>query len=312
MVDQENEPACYAPKFALVVVAHDDSRFIELAIVAMHMLRKTYPHSIIEILTDATTYRRMQSSTQNGIQEVSKFHVIECVPSRSAMIAYELKALSRKIIKGKFVLIDVDAILLDSLPRIFDCSADVAAVLDRHCDPDNYTHPAWETRLFDELKWPLPRPYYNTGFLLFNDTSAAQRLGDEWLSRWQAVRDAKIITDQPAFNAAVGEVQPKVCVLPAEYNCQFPSSWMGLREARVLHFFDLGLAGRPEDADTVLEYVVARLALENRLDLERLDQLCSDHYPWMNEWFRALVSCGLYKRAFKQALKLAVKRVVPQ
>ncbi len=293
---------------AFVLTSSPSDIYADMATVATAMVRRVHPDACIWMLVDEKTAVNLPDRAGLLMEAVDEYRVVQTGYEAPAMRAGCLKSKLRQQVQGDFIFLDVDAIPIRPFGEVVNQCEDIGAVLDRHDLPDDYRYPQWEQDVMAKLGWTLPKPYFNSGVLVFRDTPAAHELGAEWQRRWQQVQALGRWEDQPSFNSAIEVLKPRVKILPGGYNAQIHMKPHQVRNASIIHFFSVSVGS---NSMTVLGKAVHTLKQTGKLDMQLLDRMLETGFPWTDEnWVSAQLAMGRPVRAARAAVCKAFHKLL--
>jgi hypothetical protein len=153
-----------------------------------------------------------------------------------------LKTKCRNLIKGDFLYIDTDTIIIDNLTSLDDLDIQVGAVKDLHqtslrsCRYINFI--IEKAKMLGWNDFNLDIPYYNGGVLYWKDSDESHLFAQTWHEAWLLGYDKGVKADQPTL-AMVNSKSNTIKELPPEWNCQLLGNGIPyLRQAKIIHYFN--------------------------------------------------------------------------
>ena len=191
------------------------ARYADVARVSAASLRRHNPEVVITVLTD----QQLESGPFD--------HVVRSGDDLSDIVAIKLARISllETVDAERALFLDCDTFVAADLSPVFDLPDrfDIAVAYDtwRNCSVTPYG------------------TYMNAGVILFRCCEPVRRLWGEWKQRFRAdptltVRP-DLIRDQPTFESALHDCQPRLFVLPPEYNVRICEPVHIAGSARILH-----------------------------------------------------------------------------
>ena len=190
-------------KFVYVLVSSPQDIYLEQAFISMHSLRHYMPNVNITLLTD-----RLSAETFIGIRETETKYVDEMIvvdlddkvftPQQRSR---QLKTSARNKIKGDFLFVDCDTIIVNPLDNIDDIKSPIAACRDTHsCFADN----PYRKMCLDHgrlLGWPIDEEYeyFNSGVIYVKDCPETYDFYQRWNMNLNMGYDNGVYMDQPSF-----------------------------------------------------------------------------------------------------------------
>lgn len=224
-------------KVVYVLVSKPEDIYLEQALLSVYSLKHHTPGSHITILTDDVTEQTLQGARSKIKNIVDDMIVVEREYAFSAKeSASSLKTTLRERMKGNFLFIDTDTIIVDDLSEIDQCPYDVAAVLDAHLKYENHFGYRGYQSLFKRLGVDLAMEnYFNSGVMYVKDTEASYQLYQAWNRSYMDKRK-QCFYDQP--HLAIANKQFDIIKeLDARWNCQVQYGIKYFHNAKIIHYF---------------------------------------------------------------------------
>lgn len=215
-----------AIKFVYALVSGEKDYYAEQAMVSMHSLRRHNPDSHIVLATDDETMDVVKRHGLPIMDYVSEFVTINSPEGFTPVQRSRyVKTLIRRYIKGDFLYLDCDTVILGSLKALENFEGDVAGTLFRHIKhwekgvlPDRLVEFYNKTKIKEELDFEF---YCNGGVIYCKDNEKGHRLFEAWHNCWlESSTKYGYDFDQMNLwraNVMSGNIMTE---LPGEYNCQ--------------------------------------------------------------------------------------------
>lgn len=243
-------------KILYVLVSSEKDIYLEQAFVSISSLRYHMGNSVnINILTDQLTANSLSVDRKKMLSEVDNIIVVDLPEDYSAQNRSRiLKTSCRNHIKGDFLFIDCDTIILKSLESIDNIEVDIAACYDSHTlFPQNpYRHlsiPDCKKLGIDISNETI---FFNSGVIYVKDTPISHKFFDLWHKNWIEGREKGVNMDQPAFAKTNIELNYIVSQLNDEWNCEFIHGIRFLKDAKILHYLCTNRSPKPFQETFVL------------------------------------------------------------
>lgn len=274
--------------------------------ISVASLRLTNPHVRVRLICDAASKTAMRAAGDPLLDEVDDVLACETPPGEAAFRNRFMKTRLRSTIDGPFLFLDSDILVRGPLDEIFGIEADIAGAPNR--SKDHVREQIWsrDQDELDAMGW-LRRPdvYVNGGVLLFRDSAPARRVSEEWHERWlQSYERGFSYRDQPALNAALAAVAPRLHVLPHRFNAQFRTEPRVAAEAAVWHYY----ASAGAEPTTGFELMVLDLLHREPLDTGRVADMIGSSHPWRQDpLYRVVQAKGLARRLYRRMKSLGAR-----
>jgi hypothetical protein len=100
--------------------------------------------------------------------------------------------------------------------------------------------------------------------------------------------------DQPAFNACIQEVNPKLSILPHKYNAQFKQEMSMANDGVIFHYY----ASANDKPLTAFEALVQRILDGTELNMREIKKMVARRHPWRRDiWLDDFVAMRVMKKA---------------
>ena len=224
-------------KVVYVLVSKPEDIYLEQALLSIYSLRQNTPDVHITILTDDVTEQTLQGERSKIKSIADDMIVVKREYALSAKeSAYSLKTTLRERMKGNFLFIDTDTIVVDDLSEIDQCPYDVAAVPDAHLNYENHFGYRGYQSLFKRLGIDLVMEnYFNSGVMYVKDTEASHKLYQVWNSSYMDKRK-QCFYDQPHLAIANNQFDI-IKELDGRWNCQVQYGIKYFHNAKIIHYF---------------------------------------------------------------------------
>lgn len=269
-------------KIVYVLVSSPKDIYLEQAQLSIFTLRQHTPKAYVIVVVDDVTYKSLFGSRSKIKKLVDEFVVVERDTALTAKeSAYFYKTTLRDKIKGDFMFIDTDTIVVDDISGIDDCPYEVAAVPDAHVRFDQHFDFIGLKKYFQRLNFEINDNYYNSGVLYVKDTKQTQLLFQKWTQNWKQLHN-KCIFDQPLLAKANSEMDV-ISELPGEWNCQISYGVKFLKKAKIIHYFASNFSGSKYDFPFLLmnNELFQDIKFEGKVS-EEIKALLDDSFSMLN------------------------------
>lgn len=251
-----------------VVVSDETDTYLEQTMVSVYSLRRHNPEAKVVLLTDRQIDSTLFGSRAGILDYITEKRVIE-IPTRYSKLQRSryLKTTVRQNIRGDFLYVDSDTLIMRDLSDIDAFTMDIGAAYNMW-RPRSHSLPRWVCNDFLMLGLDLTyvKKYdFNGGVMLVRDTPCATNLYRKWHELWLESIGIGINGDQPALvkaNHACGDI---IRQLPYTWNFQImPIYAKNFRnDAYIVHYYGssndiASLANIPRELSERLAYVGQR------------------------------------------------------
>jgi hypothetical protein len=190
-----------------------------------------------------------------------------------------VKTQMRRHLKGPFLYLDADTLVLKPLSAIFSCDAAVAAVSNHNGPTSPCNIYKDEKAVFQQLGWPIPRDcYINGGVLYLADDKESHGFCETWHAKWQIASQATgKHFDQPSLNSALYESGLNFLLLDNRYNAQVNINPRYAPGAAIWHIYHSDLDPSPKN---VLETCLHAVRKSGVVPDTLIDSIRERNHPW--------------------------------
>lgn len=231
-------------KIVYVVVSNDNDIYLEQAYVSMYSVKYYMPDAHITLLTDKLTEATFIGIRKKEIQYVDELISVEVSNDYTASQRSRiLKASVRKYIKGDFLFIDTDTIVVKPLYEIDNMEADIAACWDTHSPFVSNPYRSMCIEHGRRLGWPIEKEliYYNSGVIFVKDNGRSHKFYELWHKNWLEGCRKKVYMDQPAFAKTNYMLGHPIQTLNDIWNCELKHGIRYLKDAKIVHYLGVDL-----------------------------------------------------------------------
>ena len=261
----------------------------DMTLISTQFARRTNSNISIVVLCDEETVHHLKQQRHPLIAHIDELVAIPTPLGKPGFRNRFVKTQMRRHLKGPFLYLDADTLVLKSLDEIFSCDSALAAV-SNHNGP---AHPCQiydgEEAVFNQMGWPIPTNYYiNGGVLYFSDTKESYRFCETWHAKWQMVSKLTgMHFDQPSLNSALNESAPDFLLLHHRYNAQVNISPRSAPGAAIWHIYHSDPDPYPR---SVLETCFLAIRKTGIVPDTLIDSICQRNHPWRIDNFIDLVA----------------------
>ena len=233
-------------KFVYALISSDSDFYAEQTLVSMCSLKKHNPDAHVVLVADDATLHSISERRADMNPYVDEVIAVNPPADFSAVQKSRyLKTKLRSAVKGDFLYIDNDTVVISSLTDLENEACEMGAVLDGHRRSREVNQLNDYARITGRRFWNYDK-YFNGGLLFVRDTERTHRLFDDWYQIWNDDRERYGTSlDQPSFAQANIKNDYLVQELDGSYNCQIitPEALPIVPKAKILHYFDHAPAG---------------------------------------------------------------------
>jgi hypothetical protein len=235
-------------QYIYVLTSGENDFFLEQALLSITSLRLKIKNADVTVLVDDESANKL-TNERAEIYNIAKIITIKLPESlNKEQRSRWLKTSIRRHIKGDFLYIDCDTIIIDDLS---DISNDIVitAVLDQHTMVENHPLKKRFYSLDKELGFSSAvdtNKHFNSGVFFCKDTPLAYDFFEEWHRLWLLSVSKGIVVDQPSFNQASLNMNNIISELDGIWNCQIEYNGLQyLNNAKIIHYFSSNKQEKP-------------------------------------------------------------------
>lgn len=229
-------------KLLYVLVSSPEDNYLEMTHISITSAKYYMPDCHVVLLVDDQTDRLMDDNRRKILKMVDEYVVVPLNCDASAHVRSRLiKCGARQYVKGDFLYIDSDTIIVKPLYEIDQVEASIAAVRDSHLDFSDSSNKYFFQFYVDQCKVVGYKVeddavLFNCGLMYVKDDDIAHRFYEMWLDEWKKGNDKGMPKDQPSamkVNSQMGRVIQKI---DDRWNVQLVRGLRYMKDARVCHY----------------------------------------------------------------------------
>lgn len=222
------------------LVSSEKDIYLEQAYVSMYSARYYNPDARIIVVVDELTNASFVGRRKEETRYADDIIVVK-VPTnlngqRRSRI---LKTSIRKYVKGDFLFIDCDTIVVKSLVDILEFDADLAACYDSHCadiKEDPYYPNIRKNALIVGTPIDDEEHYFNSGVIWVRDVPSAHKFYEMWNNMLAECVKKNLFHDQPSFKYTDYKLGHIVKPLPDVWNVELKHGIKFLKDSKIVHY----------------------------------------------------------------------------
>jgi hypothetical protein len=243
-------------------------------------LRRQHPQGRILLAADEESVGNLERHQHPLLKKVDDVLAVPVPSGCPSLRNRHVKTRLPKLVRGDFLYLDGDTVILQPLGEIFQARAPFAAVPNHNNDGTIERAFEYELQTFITEGWKVRQsPYVNGGVLFFRDCSEASDLSDLWHRKWLVASRRGKHFDQPALNSALYDSGIVCELLPHRFNAQVQVRPRTALRANLWHIY----ASLPGDLAprTGLDQLVENFLRLGAVDSRELDAFCGRSHPWL-------------------------------
>lgn len=228
-------------KIVYVLVCGEKDIYLSQAAISAFSARRHNPDAQILLVVDYKT-SGLISRKENLTKDFNDVVVVN-VPEELSKIQKSryLKTTLRHHIKGDYLFIDTDTIIVDSLSEIDYTNGPIAAVLDRHVKIEDNSMRKWIENDLKKVGLTVEdtrQMYFNSGVMFVKDVPESYSFYDRWYTYWNEARQHGNNVDQPPLAKVNKDFNFMIQELDGSWNCQMVENFVNyLNRGKILHYF---------------------------------------------------------------------------
>lgn len=279
------------PRAVYSVTSSGHDLFSVMSRVSIASLRLSNPDIEVTLACDTVSAQELKSSHDPLLSEVDELLTCDTPPGDPVYRNRHVKTRLREIVEGPFLLLDSDTLVRGDVSCVLSVDSDIAGAPNH--SSDEYDKQIWDRDLetLNSMGWRVGgQAYINGGVLFFNETPGAHRFARLWHQKWlDSFAKCAWHRDQAALNSALFDANPRLEILPHDFNAQFKMAPQGAEHAIIWHFYSSCSGLLLTSFETLVEGVLRG----NRLCLETVAEMIQRPHPWNRE---SLVDDWIAKR----------------
>lgn len=219
-------------KIVYVLISDSKDNYLEQTLLSIYSLKQIHPDAKITIITDLRTKDYLYNKKDILSKLVSEIITVNVPQSLTNLQKSRfIKTSIRSYIKGSFLFIDGDTLIVDKLNEIDNIDVDFAAVPDKHIP---FLEHSWRFLIINSLKkigltnYNELNYYINSGVMFVKDNEITHKMFQEWHNNWIKSSKIGINSDQPSLTKALIENDIQVHILDGIWNCQITENGLNL------------------------------------------------------------------------------------
>lgn len=233
-------------KLLYTLVSSPKDNYLEMAHISITSAKYHMPDSHVVLIVDDVTDKAMDENRKKILENVDEYIIVPLPKDESDHIRSRLiKCGSRKYVKGDYLYMDVDTIVVKSLYEIDNVNASIAAVNNLHHDFSNLSLRAcqeYDVVSCEKLGFPIreEKDFFNGGIIFVKDDDIANKFYEMWLDEYKKSCHKGIIRDQPSLMKTNYQMGHVIQHLEDIWNVQIVHGIKYLKDAKICHYYTSG------------------------------------------------------------------------
>lgn len=226
-------------KLLYVLVSTDADIYLEQAYISMYSAKYYMPQCHIALLTDKLTNDSLTGIRSKEISLADEVIVVDLDPSFTPQKRSRLlKTGAREYVKGDYLFIDCDTIIVRDLSSIDVFKYAIGACRDTHSYfPDN---PYRDMCIKDVSKLGIDiseeKVYFNSGVIYVKDIPRTHKFYAEWKRNYELGYEKGVSMDQPSLALTNIDSDYLISEMPDTWNCELKHGIKYLKDAFIVHY----------------------------------------------------------------------------
>ena len=229
-------------KLLYVLVSSPEDNYLEMAHISITSAKYYMPDCHVVLLVDDQTDRLMDDNRRKILKNVDEYVVVPLESNISSHVRSRLiKCGARQYVKGDFLYIDTDTIIVKPLYEIDQVEASIAAVRDSHLDFSDSSNKYFFQFYVDQCKVigytvEDDAVLFNCGLMYVKDDDIAHRFYEMWLDEWKKGYDKGMPKDQPSAMKVNSQMCHVIQKLDDRWNVQIIRGLRYMTDAKICHY----------------------------------------------------------------------------
>lgn len=227
-------------QYVYILTSTEKDYYYEQCLISMTSLLKHDPSAKIILLTDDRTHQTL-TGVRSEVMQIASETIVKKFPDSvtQKVCSRLLKTLMRKLVKGKFIFLDLDTVIIEKIDIGENIFSDVAMALDQHAKISK-KHPGCMCVYMNAKRMGYSIGYqnkhFNSGVIYVNDTASAYHFFELWHELYRETLKKGIDIDQTSLNEANVRMGGIVSELDGTWNVQVNCGLKFISEAKVIHY----------------------------------------------------------------------------
>ena len=235
-------------KIVYVVTSDESDVYLEQALLSVFSLRKHNPNAYVELVVDQDTDATIAGKRGEILKYIDNKVVVN-VPEEYNKVCKSrwLKTSLRQHVKGDFLYIDTDTIVIDNLSEIDSFQGNICAVRNAHVPisfrkDSIYMRTIKRNALEEGWKCSDEIPFFNSGVFFVKDTAESYEFFSCWHKNWNDFyKRFGRHEDQAPLAATNEKFKYMIKELSGTWNCQLARNGISyLANAKIMHYLMFG------------------------------------------------------------------------
>lgn len=237
-------------KFAYVLISNEGDFYTEECLISIVSLKKHNPDAEVIILSDDRTVEGLKG-IRSEILKVANRVIREKFDENASGVLRSrlLKVNVRNYIDGRFVFIDCDTVVCESLDGLDNIDCELGMVLDGHCTLIDHYKGDFMRKNAEALSISAgyKDKHFNSGFMFISDTPTVREFFKRWAECYKKFYKKGYVTDQTSMNGVNAEMGGVITELDGSWNNQSLCGIQYLSDAKVIHY----LGYKPDNEQSI-------------------------------------------------------------
>jgi len=227
-------------KLLYVLISTDADIYLEQAYVSMFSVKHHMPQSHITLLTDKDTEKSFTNIRGKEIKYADEIISVDLDVNKynAQQRSRILKTSARQYVKGDFIFIDCDTIVVKPFPEKINATAPIMACWDTHAAFKDNPYRDMCLRHGHLLDWPIDNEdvYFNSGIMYVKEESTSYDFYKKWNENLLKGFENGVYMDQPSLAKTNYEMGHVIGRLDDIWNCELMHGIKYLKDAYIWHY----------------------------------------------------------------------------
>jgi hypothetical protein len=268
-------------KAVYALVSNGWDQYAQMAYLSASSLKRIHPDARTVLVTDGATADSLAPVRGKLRECFDDLHTITVPGGTIKLRSRAIKTMLRQVVTGDFIFLDADTLVVRPIDGLWSMPVDLGMTYDGGSNCHHQYIPPYTEDLYRALGWHYPPPaYVNSGVMLVRDTLQNHALFDLWRTYWQQqIAATSYLEDQGSLAHSLARLRLQPSIISSNYNSMILTSLRIPVGACVIHYFAT-LSCRWYDDFLVTTYLRRRVAADEPIDWELLDQSVREGHPW--------------------------------
>ena len=228
------------PTILYVLISSDNDIYLEQAYISMFSVKYHMPNSHITLLTDKATESSFINNRRKEIVYADEIISIDLDTKKynAQQKSRILKTSARQYLKGDFIFIDSDTIVVKPFPDTHGFTSPIMACWDTHATFKENPYRDMCLKHGHLLQWPIDEEetYFNSGVIYVKEDTISYNFYKKWNENLLKGFEKGVFMDQPSFAKTNFEMGHVIERLDDLWNCELKHGVKYMKDSYIWHY----------------------------------------------------------------------------